>query len=78
MATRKIGQKTSLVVAYLCYVGAVGVLLYAWYWNKTFGSESPIFASILAVIVFLLSCGAVRHVIGKVNLPDLSIKSLKK
>lgn len=78
MATRKIGQKTSLVIAYICYIGAVCSLIYAWYWNNNYGAESPIFASLLAIIIFLLSCGVVLHVIGKADLPDLSIKSLKK
>lgn len=78
MASRKIGQKTALVVAYIGYIGATIALVCAAYWNRTYGTESPIFASLLAAIVFLLSCGVVLHVIGKVDLPDLSMKSLKK
>lgn len=78
MASRRIGQKTSLVIAYICYLGTVCTLVYAWYWSGSNNTDSPIFASLLAIIIFLLSCGVVLHFIGKADLPDLSIKSLKK
>ncbi len=78
MAARKMGQKTALAVAYLCYIGASIALVCAAFWNRIYGPESPIFASLLAAIIFLLSCGVVLHVIAWVDLPDLSIKSLKK
>ena len=78
MAFRIIGQKISLITAYLCYIGTVCAMVYAWYWSGSNSTESPVFASLLAIVIFLLSCGVVLHVIGKADLPDLSIKSLKK
>ncbi|MEN8179431.1 MAG: hemerythrin family protein [Pseudomonadota bacterium] len=74
----KRSQKVSLAIAYLCYIAALLSLLTAIYRGTTLGTEDPIFASLVASVVFFIGCGIVLHVIGAVDLPDLKIDQNKR
>lgn len=74
MKKRKFGQKVALFFTYFSYISAVFTLVFCVYWGMTEGTENPIFASLLASVVFFISCGVVLQVIANANLPDLSIK----
>ncbi len=70
---RGLGQKIALTLAYASYVGAVALaVVLATYEGET-GTADSIIASIMASIVFLGGVGIVLHVVGRANLPDLSI-----
>lgn len=71
---RRIAQKIALTVAYACYTAMLFILCSAAYWAMQEGTDNPIFASLIASVVFLAGSGIVLQVIGKVDLPDLSIK----
>ncbi|MCP4994286.1 MAG: hemerythrin family protein [Gammaproteobacteria bacterium] len=73
-STRGVGQKTAFVVAIFFYIAALFCVGALYYYNGELGSDSPIVASFGASIVFFVGAGIVLHVIGKVSLPDLSIK----
>ncbi len=73
MKARRISQKVSLAIAYLCYFTALLALLSAGYQVTLARTQDPIFASLLAAVVFFIGCGIVFQVIGNVNLPDLKI-----
>lgn len=72
---RKLGQKISLFFSILCYVLSVVTLIYGVYWKMEHGTQNPIFASLVASVIFLISCGVVLQVVANANLPDLKIKS---
>jgi Na+-driven multidrug efflux pump len=77
LKARKKSQQVSLVIAYLCYLAALLSLLSAGYLASLARTQDPIFASLLAVVVFFIGCGVVLQVIGSVNLPDLKIDAKK-
>lgn len=74
MKSRKPAQKVSFVSALICYAMAILTLLAAGYLAIFSGTESPVFASLLASTVFFIGSGIVLHVMGVANLPDLKIK----
>ncbi len=76
--TRGTSQKIAFIIAIFSYCAAVGCVGAVAYYGNQLGSESPIVAAFTASIVFFVACGIVLHVIGKSNLPDLSISELKK
>lgn len=71
MKKRKIGQKISWVLAIFCYLLAFVAAIYAAYWHIQFDTQHPIYASLLASVVFLTGCGIAAHVIANANLPNL-------
>ncbi|MFK5985929.1 MAG: hemerythrin family protein [Pseudomonadota bacterium] len=69
---RKMGQKITLFISYACFLGAILSVVFSIY----FGMEStitPIFASLLAFIIFFTSVGILLYVLGTGNLPSLKI-----
>ena len=70
---RKPFQKVSLTAAYISYFCGFVCLVLAAYNGATIGTENPIFASFAASIVFFVGAGIVLHVMGAVNLPNLSL-----
>ncbi len=75
---RGISQKIAFIIAIFCYLAALGCVAATAYYANQLGSESPIVAAFSASIVFFAACGIVLHVIGKSDLPDLSISEMKK
>jgi len=76
--SRGISQKIAFTVAICSYLAAIGCIAATVYYGNQLGGDSPIVAAFSASIVFFAACGIVLHVIGKSNLPDLSIRELKK
>jgi len=74
MKNRKIGQKISFFFAVFCYLMALGAVVFGTYWWNSNGTESPVFASAIASVIFFISCGVVLHFIANANLMDLKIK----
>ena len=72
---RKFGQKVSWFFAVLSYILSVVCIAAGIYWKTQYGTQDPIFASLIACVVFLGSCGGVLHVVANADLPDLKIKS---
>ena len=68
---RGIGQKISLVTAFLCYGGAFSCLVGLGVWVGDLGGNHPIIASLGASAVFFIGAGVVLHVMGLANLPSL-------
>ena len=64
-------QKLVLVLAVLSYLAAAACGLFAAFWEGSY--EDPIFASLLASVVFFVSVGIVLHVIGRTRLPNLKV-----
>ncbi len=69
---RGIGQKISLVAAFLCYGAALACLGALGLWVGDLGSHHPVIASLGASVVFFVGCGVVLHVMGLAHLPNLS------
>lgn len=75
MKKRKIGQKISFFFAVFCYLMAVATVVFGGYWWNMYGTDSPIFASAIASVIFFISCGIVLHFMANANLMDLKIRS---
>lgn len=67
-------QKVSFIIAIISYLAAIGCIGATYYYTSELGSEHPVVASFGAAVVFFIGVGIVLHVIGRVNLPDLSMK----
>lgn len=67
-------QKVSFIIAIISYIAAIGCIAATVYYSGELGSDHPVVASFGAAVVFFVGAGVVLHVIGKVNLPDLSMK----
>lgn len=74
MKKKKVAQNISLITAFLFYFSAVGCLLGVAYYGQILGSNSPIVAALASSVVFFVGAGIVLHVIGRADLPDLSVK----
>ena len=74
MTNQRKSQKIAFAVALLCYAASLACIGAVAYYGIQQGSDSPVVAAFSASIVFFLGCGIVLHVIGKADLPDLSIK----
>ena len=74
MKNRKIGQKISFFFAVSCYLMAVATFIFGAYWQQNYDTNSPIFASAIASVIFFISCGVVLHYMANANLMDLKIK----
>ena len=73
MKQQNLAQKISFVLAILSYLTGVGCAIYA----VLHGAEElgkPVYASLLASVVFFGGVGVVLHVIGKADLPSLKIE----
>ena len=70
MRNRKIGQKISWVIAIFCYFLSLVAASYAIFWQMEYSTDHPVYASLLASVVFLIGCGVVAHVIANANLPN--------
>lgn len=64
---KPLGQRISFAVAILCYVAAVASAFAAYLYEGT-PSDDPVRASLMAMVVFFIGCGAVLHIIGRANL----------
>jgi FtsH-binding integral membrane protein len=69
---RKIGQKITLFIAYSCYLGALVSIVISFYLGKE-STQTPVFASFIAITVFCACVGILLHVLGSGNLPSLKI-----
>lgn len=67
-------QKVSFTIAIISYLTAIGSIAGALYYSGELGSDHPITASFMASVVFFIGAGIVLHVIGRVDIPDLSMK----
>ncbi|MCW8908167.1 MAG: hemerythrin family protein [Sedimenticola sp.] len=67
-------QKVSFVIAIISYLAAVGCIAASVYYSGELGGDHPVTASFAASVVFFLGVGIVLHVIGRVDIPDLSMK----
>lgn len=72
---RGFGQRIAYGLALMSYTLAVvlvaALAFFDESWNR--GTEDSIIASMMAGVVFLIGVGIVLHVVGKANLPDLSM-----
>ncbi|MES9858532.1 MAG: hemerythrin family protein [Sedimenticola sp.] len=73
MKKRKLGQKITFISAIIFYLCGAGFLVATGYYGSQFGTESPVFASFAASIVFFFGAGVVLHVMGSINMPDLRV-----
>ena len=73
MKQRKTAQKIAFAAGMFSYLCALVTLVLAVYTGYTGGTDDPVFASLGASVVFFVGAGVVLHVIGVVDLPDLSI-----
>lgn len=64
---KPLGQRISFALAILCYLAAVASALAAFLHEGT-PSDDPVLASLMAMVVFFIGCGAVLHIIGTANL----------
>lgn len=69
MAERRRFQRYLLVVAIICYAAAAACGVAAGMMRQDY--QDPVFASLLASIIFFAGVGVVLHVIANTNLPDL-------
>lgn len=75
MRQTRISQKISFFVAIISYIAAIGCLLASLYYFAELGRDHPFVASFAAAVVFFVGVGIVLHVIGRVDIPDLRIKT---
>jgi hypothetical protein len=68
---RGIGQRVSLIAAFLCYGAAVACLVALGLWVRDLGSDHPVIASLGASVVFFVGAGVVLHVMALADLPSL-------
>ena len=68
---RGLGQRISLIGAFLFYGGALACLGALGYWLGDLGGDHPVIASLGASVVFFVGAGVVLHVMGLANLPSL-------
>lgn len=68
------GQKISFFVAIISYIAAIASVAGTFYSRSELGGDHPITASFGAAVVFFIGVGIVLHVIGRVDIPDLSMK----
>ena len=74
---RSIAQKISFMIAIISYLLAVGCIGATLYYLNILGVDHPVSASFGAAVVFFFCVGVVLHVIGRADLPDLSIRGDK-
>ena len=74
---RSIAQEISFVIAIISYLLAIGCIGATVYYANILGGDHPVSASFGAAVVFFFCVGVVLHVIGRVDLPDLSIRGDK-
>jgi len=67
-------QKVSFGIAIISYLAALGCIAATVYYSGELGGDHPITASFAAAVVFFVGAGIVLHVIGRVDIPDLSMK----
>jgi hypothetical protein len=64
-------QRVSRAAAWSSYAGALICLMVLGWRFGDLGARHPVIASLAAAAVFFLSAGAVLHVMGLANLPNL-------
>ena len=74
MAETNLGQKISFITAILFYIAGIICVFLAIYSGQDAEPNDPVVAAFGASVVFFFGAGFVLHVIGKANLPDLSVK----
>lgn len=78
MKDKGIGQKIAYVTALLSFFSMFVLAYILLTYDQDTGTADSIVASMMAGIVFLGGVGIVLYVIGKANLPDLSIGGKKE
>ena len=78
--TKKKGflQRASMVAGVICQVIALFCLVMTYLKSQTLGMEDVITASYLASSFFFCTCGIVMIIIGKADLPDLSMSGFSE
>ncbi len=71
-------QKTSMVMGVLSELVALGCLVMTYLKSQTLGMEDVITASFMASTFFFFMCGIVMIIVGRADLPDLSMASLRE
>lgn len=69
---RKMGQKITLFIAFSCYLAAIFSVGMCFYLAQE-STQTPIFASFIAITVFCICVGILLHVLGSGNLPNLKV-----
>jgi hypothetical protein len=67
---KTLGQKISYGIAVFCYLAAAGLGVTTWLYNKT-TAQDPVWASLLATTLFLISCGFVLQIIANTRLKGI-------
>ncbi|MFK5894722.1 MAG: hemerythrin family protein [Pseudomonadota bacterium] len=70
---RKLGQSITLVIAFLCFFSAAVCVCVGIYFGME-STQTPAFASMLAMTVFFICVGFLLYVLGSGNLPNLQIE----
>jgi hypothetical protein len=71
-------QKVALLVGKLCFLVAIvsGVFLYLKI--NELGADHPVSASFLASVFFFIFVGILLSIVGKADIPDLTIRPSEK
>ena len=78
MKKKGILQMASLVAGIICQVIALMCLVMTYVKSQELGMEDVITASYLASSFFFCTCGIVMIIIGKADLPDLSMSGFSE
>ena len=73
MKEKGIGQKIAYVTSLISFASAVVLVYILTTYDQDTGTADSIVASMMAGVVFLGGVGIVLYVIGRADLPDLSI-----
>ena len=67
---KTMGQKITYGIAMFCYLAAAGLAVTTWFYKKT-TAQDPVWASLLATTLFLISCGFVLQIIANTRLKGI-------
>ena len=67
---KTVGQKITYGVAVFCYLAGAGFGVTSWFYDKA-SAQDPIWASLLATTLFLISVGFVLQVIANTRLKGI-------
>lgn len=71
-------QKVALLVGKVCFVIAVGSGIFLYLKIDELGANHPVSASFLASIFFFTFVGILLSIVGKADIPDLTIRTSDK
>ena len=71
-------QKVALVVGKLCFLTAMGSGVFLYLKVNELGADHPVSASFLASVFFFTFVGILLSIVGKADIPDLTVRTSKK